>query len=88
MKKKQDIQYTIRDIPARADSRLREVAALENISLNQAALRTLERGLGLSGEPIIYRRLRPLVSKTADLDRAAWNKTLSSMDVVDLEKWK
>jgi hypothetical protein len=88
MKKKQKLQYTIRDVPKAADLRLREVAASEDLSLNEAAVRALERGLGLQGEPVIYRRLRHLVSPPSEIDRKAWEQSLAAMDQVDEEAWK
>jgi hypothetical protein len=88
MKKKQNIQYTIRDIPEATNNRLREVAAEWDISLNQAVVDTLQRGLGSNGERVSYRRLRHLVSAPKELDRKAWNKTLAEMDQVHPDDWK
>lgn len=81
-------QYTIRDVPVTSDSRLREVAALEDISLNQAALRALERGLGISGEPIRYRSLRQMVPEKNSVDLPGWKAALAEMDRVNPEDWK
>ena len=50
--KKTKTQYTIRDIPELTDSRLRETAAMEEISLNQAALQALQRGLGSGDQSV------------------------------------
>lgn len=88
MKKKQKVQYTIRDIPESTDNRLREVAANLDISLNQAVVDALQRGLGVAGERVSYRRLGHLVSAPGELDRKAWNKTLSEMDQINPEDWK
>ncbi len=88
MTKRQKVQYTIRDVPKTADARLREAAAQEDLSLNQAALRALERGLGLQGERVIYRRLRHLISPSSEIDRKAWEQSLAAMDQVDEEAWK
>ena len=43
-------QYTIRRVPARLDQELRRRAHDEHRSLNEVALRALERGLGLAEE--------------------------------------
>ncbi|NJL19332.1 MAG: hypothetical protein HC901_03405 [Bdellovibrionaceae bacterium] len=67
---------------------MREVAAHLDISLNQAAVDALQRGLGVGGERVRYRGLRHLVSAPQELDRKAWEKTLSEMDRVNPEDWK
>jgi hypothetical protein len=43
------MRYTIRNIPAEVDRALRKKAKAERTSINQAALDTLRRGLGLDG---------------------------------------
>jgi len=88
IKKKSKIQHTIRDVPEAVDSWLREKAALEQISLNQAALQAMERGLGMADQPIRYRSLRSLLHKPEDADRASWTEALSQMDQVNSEDWK
>jgi hypothetical protein len=88
MKKRHSAQYTLRDVPESTDGRLREVAATEGTSLNRAALRALERGLGLGGTPVRYRSLRGLVNKPAAIDRKSWAQTLAAMDVVDPAAWE
>lgn len=82
------VQYTVRDIPEAADLRLRETAAMEEISLNQAALRALERGLGLAEEPVRYRSLRQIVRPADKVDRKGWNEALGKMDAIHPEDWK
>ena len=82
------VQYTVRDIPEAADLRLRETAAIEEISLNQAALRALERGLGLAEEPVRYRSLRQIVRPADKVDRKGWNEALGKMDAIHPEDWK
>ncbi|MCX6934864.1 MAG: hypothetical protein NTZ01_01500 [Verrucomicrobia bacterium] len=88
MRQKQKTQYTIRDVPEAADARLRETAAMEEISLNQAALQAMERGLGMGGQPVHYRSLRSLLNKPGEVDRASWAEALSQMDQVNPEDWK
>ena len=70
------------------DSRLREKAALEQISLNQAALQAMERGLGMADQPIRYRSLHSLRQKPEDVDHASWSDALAQMDRVNPEDWK
>lgn len=88
MREKQSKQYTVRDVSESVDLRLRETAALEDISLNQAALQALERGLGLSEEPVRYRSLRDILRPGDKLDRKGWAKALESMDTVNPADWK
>jgi hypothetical protein len=64
------------------------LAATQDISLNQAAIKALERGLGMGGETVSYRKLRHLVCKPNEIDRKAWDKTLSTMDQVNPVDWK
>jgi len=88
MAKNKKTQYTIRDIPAFTDSRLRETAAMEEISLNQAVLQALQRGLGTGGQPTRYRSLHSLLHKKDEVDHASWRSTLAEMDRVNPEDWK
>ncbi|MFZ4776145.1 MAG: hypothetical protein ACOYM3_12310 [Terrimicrobiaceae bacterium] len=78
----------MRDVSEATDLRVRETAALEDISLNQAALRALERGLGLAEEPVRYRSLRKLVETGGKVDRKSWAGVLASQDKVNPEDWK
>jgi len=88
MQEKSKTQYTIRDIPQFTDSRLRETAAMEEISLNQAALQALQRGLGTGDHPIRYRSLHPLLHKKDQVDQASWRSALAEMDRVNPDDWK
>ena len=88
IKKKNKIQHTIRDVPEAVDSRLRQRATSEEISLNQAALQAMERGLGMAGQPIRYRSLHSLRQKPEDVDHASWSNALAQMDRVNPEDWK
>ncbi len=89
MKKRRTAQYTVRDISEAADSRVRETATMEDISLNQAVLRALDRGLGLAEEPVRYRSLGKIVAgASGKVDRKGWGDILGSMDKVNSEDWK
>ena len=85
---KRKSQYTIRDVPESTDHRLRETAALEDISLNQAALRAIQRGLGTGEQPVTYRTVRDLLPSTPAVDTSGWATVLSEMDRVNPEEWK
>ena len=87
-KTKRKSQYTIRDVPEAMDHRLRETAALEDISLNQATLRAIQRGLGTGEQPIKYRSVRDLLPSTTTVDTSGWATVLSEMDRVNPEEWK
>lgn len=88
MKKKQSVQYTVRDVPDEIDGLLRESAALEGVSLNQATLHALQRGLGGGPTPVRYRTLRQMVARTPKASTAAWRATLKEQDKTNPEDWK
>ena len=88
MKKKASVQYTVRDVPEEMDGRLRESAALEGVSLNQAALRAMQRGLGSERQPVRYRTLRQMVARTPKATTAAWRGALEEQDKTNPEDWK
>ena len=82
------IVYTVRDIPEVIDSRVRELAEAEEVSLNTAALRLLERGLGAQGTPLRRRDLRSGRDPLPARDARAWRAVLADMDVVNPADWK
>jgi hypothetical protein len=82
------VQYTVRDVSEDMDCRLRESAALEGVSLNQATLRALQRGLGSERQPVRYRTLRQMVGRTRKADAAAWRASLEEQDKANPEDWK
>ena len=88
MAKKSTVQYTVRDVPEDVDCRLRESATLEGVSLNQAALRALQRGLGTEREPVRYRHLRQMLAEKPKVSRKAWRAVLEEMDTTNPEDWK
>ncbi len=88
MNEKQPAQYTVRDVPAEVDIRLREAAALEDVSLNQAALRALARGLGVDGTPVRYRALGDIVRRAPKTGVKPWRSALSEQDKVNPADWR
>ena len=88
MKKKATVQYTVRDVPEELDSRLRETADLEGVSLNQATLHALQRGLGTERVPVRYRTLRQMLSQNRKASTAAWRAVLEEQDKTNPEDWK
>jgi plasmid stability protein len=88
MAKKSTVQYTVRDVPEDVDCRLRESATLEGVSLNQAALRALQRGLGTEREPVRYRHLRQMLAEKPKVSTKAWRAVLEEIDTTNPEDWK
>jgi len=88
MKKKATVQYTVRDVPEELDSRLRETADLEGVSLNQATLYALQRGLGTERVPVRYRTLRQMLAQNRKASTAAWRAVLEEQDKTNPEDWK
>jgi len=87
MEKKPTVQYTVRDVPEELDGLLRESAALEGVSLNQATLRALERGLGSERQPVRYRTLRQMITQNK-VSTKAWQAALQEQDQTNPEDWK
>lgn len=91
MKERRKIVYTVRDIPESADCRVREVAEAEGVSLNTAALRLIERGLGGEAGRVRRRDLRSLLDQAGRITPAEereWRDYVAGIDVVDPEAWR
>ena len=86
MKKRQPIQYTIRQIPERVDMILREKALQDHTSLNETALKCLSQGLGITEEEITYHDLDDLAGSW--VKDPAFDKAIRDMDRIDPELWK
>ena len=83
--KKSQIQYTLRQVPAQVDLALRETAHKERVSINQAALAALARGLGLSDRRVVSDDLDELAG-TWEED-ATFDAVIDEHDRVDPEQW-
>jgi len=80
------MQYTIRGIPERLDTVLRERARAEGRSLNEIALGALAEGLGVGRERAVRRDLGDIARtwrKDAEADAA-----LAAHDRIDSRLWK
>jgi len=80
------MQYTIRGIPARLDTVLRERARAEGKSLNEIALGALAEGLGVGRERAVLRDLGDIAGtwrKDAEAEAA-----LAAHDRIDARLWK
>jgi hypothetical protein len=85
MKKKASIQYTIRSVPRALDQALRDKAMREHKSINDAALSVMERGLGISRDPIRYDDLDDLAGtwvRDPECDQA-----MEGMRKIDQDLW-
>lgn len=80
------LQHTLRRVPPRVDAELRRRAAEERKSLNEVALQALERGLGLSDEPVRHHDMDDLAGTW--IDDPEFDRALEEMDQVDPELWQ
>ena len=80
------MQYTLRGIPKRVDDALRRRAKQEGLSLNQAAVQAIARGLGLADDAPAYHDLDDLVGSWVE-DRA-FDEAVREMDRVDPDLWR
>ena len=79
-------QVTIRRVPERVKQLLKELAKREEKSLNQIILEVLERGLGLSGEEIVYHDLDDLAGTW--VDDPEFDKAIEEQHRIDPELWE
>lgn len=80
------IQYTIRGITGHLDSTLRHEAARTGKSLNAVVLDFLQKGVGISAEPVKYHDIDHLAGtwvQDPEFDRA-----IDEMDVIDEGMWR
>ncbi len=80
------MQYTLRGITKRVDHALRRKARQEGLSLNQAAVQALARGLGLTGEQPSYHDLDDLIGTW--VEDPAFDAAVREMDAVDPDLWR
>jgi plasmid stability protein len=79
-------QFTIRGVPARLESALRERARREGRSLNAVVLDSLAAGAGVSAKEVVHEDLDDLVGtwvEDPDFDRA-----ILAQDQVDDQAWE
>lgn len=79
-------QYTLRGVSDRTDRTLRERAAVYGVSLNEAALRVLDEGLGIAGEPVLHHDLDALAGTW--VKDPAFDKAMAALERVDQALWK
>ena len=79
-------QYTIRNVPESLDHELRERAKRKGMSLNDAAVEAIKRGLGVADTDVIYDDLDDLIGtwkSDHEFDRA-----IAEQDKVDSDAWQ
>ncbi len=79
-------QYTIRRVPPHLDRELRRKAREEQRSLNDVALRAMERGLGIAEEERRHHDLDDLAGTW--VDDPEFDRAVEAMDQVDPELWR
>jgi hypothetical protein len=79
------MQYTLRNIPPKLDAALRRKAKAENRSLNDVAVQTLARALGLGDAAFVHRDLRDLAGTW--VDDPDFDEALAEQDRIDREMW-
>lgn len=83
---RQEIQYTIRQIPLPLDKKLRRRAKEAGTSLNQVVLEALKHQAGFIDEPMIYHDLDTLAGTWED--DAAFDEAIRIQHQIDPELWK
>ena len=78
--------YTIRNVPEALDRELRERAKRKGISLNDAAVEAIKRGLGLAETVVIYDDLDDLIGTWKPDDE--FDRVISEQDKVDSDAWQ
>jgi len=79
-------QYTIRNVPEALDRELRERARRNGVSLNDAAIEAIKRGLGVVDTDETYDDLDDLVG-TWRRDEA-FDRAIAEQDTVDTDAWQ
>jgi hypothetical protein len=79
------MQYTIRNIPAHLDARVREVARNENLSLNQAVIEVMSRGV--SGDRPVAGSEELASLSGSWVEDPAFDEAMESISEIDEELW-
>jgi plasmid stability protein len=80
------MQYTIRNVPNYLDAALRVSAREQGKSLNEVAIETLARGLGLGQARVRQRDLSDIAGSWRK--DPAFERALAAQDTVDEEMWQ
>lgn len=79
-------QYTIRNVPDALDRELRDRARRKGISLNDAAVEAMKRGLGVAENDVVYDDLDDLIGTWKQDDE--FDRALEQQDKVDPDAWR
>lgn len=86
MRKRRNLQYTIRDVPIELDRRLRDGARRTNRSLNRTLVELLERAAGVAQTASTYKDLDSFFgSWTADIEV---DRALAEQRRIDKKLWR
>ncbi len=81
------VQYTVRNIPAKADAILRQKAHELKISLNEMLLRTILKEAGMMpGERKVYHDLDHFIGSW--VEDPEFDAVIADHDKIDEEMWK
>jgi hypothetical protein len=80
------MQYTIRNVPENLDGLLRRAAREQGKSLNEVAIETLARGVGMTHDRSRQRDLGDIAGSWCQ--DAAFDSALAAQDTIDEEMWK
>lgn len=80
------MQYTIRNVPGALDRELREQATKRGVSLNEAAISAMMRGLGVAERAPAYGDLDDLAGTWKE--DAEFDQALADQDTVDAQLWR
>lgn len=86
MKSNASIQYTLRQVPARIDRSLRQKSRQAGLSLNEAAIDALSKGLGLEDERPQFHDLDTIAGTW--VEDAGFDAAIAAQDQVDPRLWK
>ncbi|HET6613131.1 MAG TPA: hypothetical protein VFG83_14130 [Kofleriaceae bacterium] len=85
------MQLTIRGLEADLERAVRELSRAEGISLNQAALRLLRRGAGVSSSAarnVIGNALDDFIGTWSDRDQAELDAAVADFERIDDALWE
>lgn len=80
------IQYTVRQVPREVDDRLREHCNEAHLSLNEATIEALRRGVGLTYQTQVYTDLDGLIGSWQE--DPGFDAAIAAQDSIDPEAWK
>ena len=80
------MQYTIRNVPDSLDEALRKAARERGKSLNEVAIETLARGVGISGERVRRRDVTGIAGTWRE--DPAFDSAVAAQDTIDEEMWR